>query len=59
MTADQTAAIYAQLGGQSNADTQQTITQYFDTVPATDLDVVLQAQAACLHGIDNSQEQWS
>jgi zinc protease len=28
MSADQTAAIYAQLGGQNNADTQQNITQY-------------------------------
>ena len=33
MTADQTAAIYALLGGQDNADTQQNITQYFTTVP--------------------------
>ena len=33
MTADQTAAIYAQLGGRDNADTQQNITQYFTTVP--------------------------
>ena len=39
MTADQTAAIYAQLGGRDNADTQQNITQYFTTVPAADLDV--------------------
>jgi zinc protease len=59
MTADQTAAIYAQLGGRNNADTQQTITQYFATVPAADIDVALQAQAACMHGIDDSQEQWS
>ena len=59
MTADQTAAIYAQLGGQDNADTQQNITQYFATVPAADLDVALQAQAACLHGIDDSQQEWS
>jgi zinc protease len=59
MTADQTAAIYAQLGGRNNADTQQTITQYFATVPAADLDVALQAQAACLHGIDDTQQQWA
>jgi zinc protease len=58
MTADQTAAIYAQLGGQNNADTQQNITQYFATVPAADLDVALQAQATCLWGIDNSQAEW-
>ena len=59
MTADQTAAIYAQLGGQDNADTQQNITQYFTTVPAADLDVALQAQAACLRGVDDSEEEWS
>ncbi len=58
MTADQTSAIYAQLGGQNNADTQQNITQYFATVPAADLDVALEAQAGCLHGIDDSQKEW-
>ena len=58
MTADQTAAIYALLGGENNADTQQNITQYFATVPSADLDVTLQAQAACLHGIDDSQSEW-
>jgi zinc protease len=59
MTADQTSAIYAQLGGENNADTQQNITQYYATVPAADLDVALGAQAACLHGIDDSQKEWS
>lgn len=59
MTADQTAAIYAQLGGQNNADTQQNITQYFATVPAADVEVALQAQAACLRGIDNSEAEWT
>ncbi len=55
MTADQTAAIYAQLGGRDNADTQQNITQFYTTVPAADLDVALHAQAACLRGVDNSE----
>jgi zinc protease len=59
MNADQTAAIYAELGGQNNADTQQNITQFFATVPATDLEVALRAQAACLRGIDDAQEQWA
>jgi zinc protease len=59
MTADQTAAIYAQLGGRDNADTQQNITQYFTTVPAADLEVALHAQAACLRGVDDSEEEWS
>jgi zinc protease len=59
MSADQTAAIYALLGGQNNADTQQNITQYFATVPAADLDVALRAQAACLQGIDDFQQEWA
>ena len=58
MTADQTSAIFALLGGDNNADTQQNITQYFETVPATDVDVALEAQAACLRGIDDSQAEW-
>jgi len=58
MTADQTSAIYAQLGGDNNADTQQTITQYFTTVPAADVDVALEAQATCLRGVDDSDKEW-
>lgn len=59
MTADQTAAIYALLGGDNDADTQQNITQYYATVPAADVDVALHAQAACLAGIDDSEAQWA
>ena len=59
MSADQTAAIYAQLGGDNNADTQQNITQYYATIPAADLDIALQAQATCLRGIDDSDQEWS
>ena len=58
MTADQTAAIYAQLGGDNNADTQQNITQFYATVPAADLNVALQAQASCLRGVDNTEAEW-
>lgn len=58
MDADQTSTIYALLGGDNNADTQQYITQYFATIPAADLDVALKAQATCLRGVDNSQAQW-
>lgn len=59
MTANQTAAIYAQLGGEDNADTQQNITQFYATVPAADLDVALHAQADCLRGVNDSEQQWS
>jgi zinc protease len=59
MTADQTSAIFALMGGDNNADTQQNITQYFETVPAADMDVALEAQAACLRGIDDSEAEWN
>src|SRR6201984_719530 len=59
LTADQIAAIYAQLGGQGNADTQQNITQYFTTVPAADLEIALRVDAACMQDIQDSQEEWA
>ena len=58
MTADQTSAIFALMGGDNDADTQQNITQYFETVPSDDVDVALQAEAACMRGIDDSQAEW-
>lgn len=58
LTADQIAAIYAQLGGLSNADTQQNITQYFVTVPAADVEIALRLDAACMQDIQDSQEEW-
>src|ERR1700691_2495248 len=59
LTADQIAAIYAQLGGNQNADTQQNITQYFVTVPAQDLEVALRVDSACMQDVEDSQEQWA
>lgn len=58
VSADQTAAIFAQLGGFGNADTQQTITQYFTTVPAGDLEVALRLDAACMEDVADSQAEW-
>jgi zinc protease len=58
LTADQIAAIYAQLGGYMDADTQQNITQYFVTVPSQDLDVALRVDAACMADVEDSQDQW-
>ena len=59
MNSDQTAAIYAQLGGEDDAETEQTVTQYYATVPSSDLEVALRAQAACMRGMFDSQEEWS
>ena len=59
LSGPQISAIYAQLGGVDNADTQQTVTQYFATVPAEDLDVVLHVDSACLAGAQDSQAEWA
>jgi len=59
LSADQIAAIYAQLGGNQNADTQQTITQYFVTLPAQDLEVALRLDSACMQDVQDSEEQWA
>ncbi len=45
--------------GENNADTQQNITQYYATVPAADMDIALQAQAACLRGVENTDAEWA
>src|ERR1700687_169209 len=59
VSADQTAAIFAQLGGFGNADTQQNITQYFTTVPEADLEVALRLDAACMQDMENSDAEWA
>jgi zinc protease len=59
LTADQIAAIFAQLGGAGNADTQQNITQFFETVPADDLDIALRTDADCMRDIQDSQTEWA
>jgi zinc protease len=59
LSADQIAAIFAQLGGDNNADTQQNITQYFETVPAQDLDIALHVDADCMRHIADADDQWT
>ncbi len=59
LTGDQISAIFAQLGGFGNADTQQNITQYYSTIPATDLDIALRLDADCMKAIQNSQAEWA
>jgi zinc protease len=59
LTGDQISAIFAQLGGFDNADTQQTITQYYTTIPSADLDVALRVDAACMQDIQDSEAEWA
>ncbi len=58
LSADQLSYIVATLGGDFNADTQQTVTQYFLTVPSEDLDIALHIESLRMRGVLDSQEQW-
>lgn len=54
VSADQIATIYAQVGGSSNADTQQNTNQYFVTVPAQDLEMALHVDSASMQDVEHS-----
>jgi zinc protease len=58
LSADQLAGVTAALGGDSNADTQQAITQYFFTAPAEDLEVALHIEALRMRGVLDSEPLW-
>ena len=58
LTADQLSAISAAMGGNFDADTQQTVTQYFFTVPSEDLDVALHIESLRMKGVLDSNELW-
>ena len=58
LSADQLADIAAFMGGMFDADTQQTVTQYFFTVPAEDLDVALHIEAIRMAGVSDSEKLW-
>jgi zinc protease len=58
LSADQLANIADALGGRFDADTQQTVTQYFFTVPAEDLDVALRIEAIRMSGVLDSELLW-
>jgi zinc protease len=58
LSAAQLSNIIALMGGNFNADTQQTVTQYYLTVPKDDLETALQVEALRMRGILSSQELW-
>lgn len=58
LSADQLANIGSILGGDFNADTRQTVTQYYFTVPAANLDVALHIESLRMRGVDDRQADW-
>jgi zinc protease len=58
LSADQLAGVTAAVGGDSNADTQQAVTQYFFTVPVEDLDIALRIEAIRMRGLLDSEALW-
>src|SRR5690348_9349908 len=58
LTADQLADIGSVMGGNFNANTRESVTQYLFTVPAEDLDVALHIEATRMAGALGSASQW-
>jgi zinc protease len=58
LSAAQLADLIASMGGRFNADTQQTVTQYFFTVPTEDLEAALRIEAIRMRDVLDSEELW-
>lgn len=58
LSSDQLSQISAAMGGDFDANTQQTITQYYFTVPADDLELALHIESLRMSGILATQELW-
>ncbi|HLI18420.1 MAG TPA: pitrilysin family protein [Rhodanobacteraceae bacterium] len=54
----QLLAIASNMGGSFNADTTEGVTQYFFTVPSSDLDVALHVAAIRMRGVDMTVAAW-
>jgi zinc protease len=58
LSATQLADVGSIVGGDFNANTQQTVTQYLYTVPADDLDIVLHIEALRMRDLTLSESGW-
>jgi zinc protease len=58
LSADQLSNIVAAMGGDFDADTQQTVTQYFFTVPAAYLDIALRIESIRMSAVLDQQNLW-
>jgi zinc protease len=58
LSADQLAAISAAFGGDDDADTQPSVTQYFFTTPAENLEVALRVEATRMRDLLADESLW-
>jgi len=58
LSADQLADIGSVMGGNFNANTRESLTQYLFTVPAEDLDVALHIEATRMRGVLDTRQDW-
>lgn len=58
LSADQLAMIGSEMGGDFNANTRESITQYLFTVPADELDVALHIESLRMQGVMDSEKEW-
>ena len=58
LSADQLADITAAMGGDFNADTRQTVTQFFFTVPSEDIDVALHIESIRMRNLLCTDSLW-
>ena len=58
LTADQLADIGNVMGGNFNANTRESLTQYLFTVPAEDLEVALHIESVRMRAVLDAQKDW-
>jgi zinc protease len=58
LSADQLANIGSVMGGEFNANTRESLTQYLYTVPAEDLDVALHIEALRMQAVSDDEKAW-
>ncbi|HET6631366.1 MAG TPA: pitrilysin family protein [Rhodanobacteraceae bacterium] len=58
LSRDQLSEIAANMGGGYNADTTESVTQYYYVVPSADIDVALHIAASRMAGVDIADAAW-
>ena len=59
LSADQLADIGTLMGSNNNAQTEQTVTRYYYTVPSKDLDYALHVFSIQMRGVLDTQAEWA